>query len=213
MSEALDQVPELASAEVQQAATFRFTFAEERWEWSEEAARLHGYQPGEVVPTTELLVSHKHPEDRTRFQETVAEMLTHHSAFSSTHRIIDKQGRVHTVAVIAKTIVDEDGEVIGTDGFYLDLDEVVDDRLEEQVQKFRQNRAGIEQVKGMLMMTYGISDDRAFDLLRWRSQEDNVKVVELCERIAKRVLAEARPDIGMRRTLDHILLTAGQQPD
>ena len=43
---------------------FRFWFIGQRWEWSDEVALMHGYEPGSVVPTTELLLSHKHPEDR-----------------------------------------------------------------------------------------------------------------------------------------------------
>jgi len=48
------------------AGWFRFYFAnegEERWEWSPETARIHGYEPGTVTPTTDLVMSHKHPED------------------------------------------------------------------------------------------------------------------------------------------------------
>jgi hypothetical protein len=44
--------------------SFRFWFAGERWEWSDEVARMHGYEPGSVAPTTKLLLSHKHPDDR-----------------------------------------------------------------------------------------------------------------------------------------------------
>jgi hypothetical protein len=35
--------------------SFRFWFVGQTWEWSDELARMHGYEPGEVVPTTELL--------------------------------------------------------------------------------------------------------------------------------------------------------------
>ncbi len=40
--------------------------ANQAWECSGEDARLHGYAPGTVQPTTtELLLSHKHSEDRS----------------------------------------------------------------------------------------------------------------------------------------------------
>ena len=35
----------------------------------------------------------------------------------------------------------------------------------------------------MLMLIYGLSGDAAFDLLRWRSQETNVKLRLLAEQI------------------------------
>ena len=48
---------------------FRFWFVGQRWEWSDELARMHGYEPGAVTPTTELVLSHKHPDDRRHVQE------------------------------------------------------------------------------------------------------------------------------------------------
>ncbi|MDL9935268.1 PAS and ANTAR domain-containing protein [Gordonia sp. ABSL1-1] len=192
-------------------ATFRFYFTDEHWEWSDEAAILHGYQPGEVVPTTDLLTRHKHPEDRARFEGTVAEMLAHRTPFSSRHRIIDTRGKVHSVAVIAKTFADAEGTVIGTEGFYLDLDEhiesLVNPRIEEHVQRFRSGRAVIEQVKGMMMLVYGISDERAFEVLTWRSQEENVKVTDLCAAICARV-GEIAIAADNRRAFDQLLLTS-----
>lgn len=44
--------------------SFRFLLADQRWEWSAEVARMHGYEPGNVVPTTELVLAHKHPDDK-----------------------------------------------------------------------------------------------------------------------------------------------------
>ncbi|WP_201788937.1 hypothetical protein [Amycolatopsis orientalis] len=52
--------------------SFRFHFADQSWEWSDDVARLHGYAPGTVQPTTELLLSHKHPEDRDTVAGTLA---------------------------------------------------------------------------------------------------------------------------------------------
>ncbi|MFI6045255.1 PAS domain-containing protein [Nocardia sp. NPDC051321] len=51
--------------------SFRFWFATQCWEWSPEVYRMHGYSPGEVQPTTELLLSHKHPEDRAQVAELI----------------------------------------------------------------------------------------------------------------------------------------------
>ncbi|MDT5224274.1 MAG: hypothetical protein QOG19_1681, partial [Mycobacterium sp.] len=48
---------------------FRYLIREDRWEWSDEVARMHGYEPGTVTPTSQLLLKHKHPDDKP----TVAE--------------------------------------------------------------------------------------------------------------------------------------------
>src|SRR6478609_7182477 len=42
----------------------------DRWEWSDEVARIHGYEPDQVAPTTELMLSHKHPDDRRHVAQT-----------------------------------------------------------------------------------------------------------------------------------------------
>lgn len=41
--------------------TFQYFIDGQRWVWSDTIARIHGYQPGQVQPTTDLLLSHKHP--------------------------------------------------------------------------------------------------------------------------------------------------------
>jgi hypothetical protein len=53
-----------ADADFDNVGAFRFWFVGQHWEWSDEVARMHGYEPGTVVLTTELLLSHKHPDDR-----------------------------------------------------------------------------------------------------------------------------------------------------
>jgi hypothetical protein len=34
--------------------SFRYIVREDRWEWSDEVARMHGYRPGSITPTTDL---------------------------------------------------------------------------------------------------------------------------------------------------------------
>src|SRR6185437_15627723 len=80
----------------------------------------HGYQPEDVEPTTELLLQHKHPEDRER----VAAILDHvrnGKPFSSRHRIIDAAGRTRCVVVAGDRMVDDNRALIGTSGFYIDV--------------------------------------------------------------------------------------------
>ncbi len=108
------------------------------------------------------------------------------AAFSSRHRIRDVHGRIHHVIVVGNQLRDDSGQVVGSDGFYVDLTAYEDDRRSEmsaQVAEFAEHRAAIEQAKGMLMVVYGIDAAAAFDLLRWRSQQANVKLRLLAEQI------------------------------
>jgi hypothetical protein len=59
----------------QRVGWFRFYFDDQRWEWSEQVQRMHGYEPGTVTPTTELVLEHKHPNDRRQVKKTIDEML------------------------------------------------------------------------------------------------------------------------------------------
>ena len=86
----------LAGGSPQRAGWFRFYFADQRWEWSEQVQRMHGYEPGTVTPTTELVLEHKHPEDRGQVATTIDEILDTHQAFSTRHRIIDTTDRCTT---------------------------------------------------------------------------------------------------------------------
>ncbi|ETW21797.1 hypothetical protein MGAST_23670 [Mycobacterium gastri 'Wayne'] len=42
---------------------------------------MHGYEPGSVVPTTKLLLSHKHPDDRAHVQDLLVYRVSAEQAF------------------------------------------------------------------------------------------------------------------------------------
>ncbi|HTY30645.1 PAS and ANTAR domain-containing protein [Mycobacterium sp.] len=202
----------LAGGSPQRMGTFRFYFEGERWEWCDQVARLHGYEPGTVTPTTELVLAHKHPDDRNHIAATLDDIRRNHGAFSTRHRIIDVQGNIRPVVVVANQLVDAAGNVVGTEGFYIDVTpsgHEQQDALTAEVAKFSKNRAVIEQAKGMLMVIYGVDETTAFDLLRWRSQGHNVKLRPLARQIAIEFLALSRRDAHpLRSAYDNIVLTA-----
>lgn len=53
----------LGAGAPQRIGWFRFYFDDGRWEWSPQVEKMHGYGPGSVTPTTEMVLSHKHPDD------------------------------------------------------------------------------------------------------------------------------------------------------
>ncbi|HWF68075.1 MAG TPA: PAS and ANTAR domain-containing protein [Mycobacterium sp.] len=196
----------------QRVGWFRFYFEDQRWEWSDQVQRMHGYQPGTVAPTTELVLAHKHPDDRRQVAETIEDMLHTHRAFSTRHRIIDISGAVHHVVVVGDQLTDHQDVVIGTHGYYVDItptsDRTHDDLITAKVAEITEHRAVIEQAKGMLMLVYGLDPAAAFDLLRWRSQESNVKLRRLAQQIVEDFCAVRDKAIGSRSAFDHMLLTA-----
>src|SRR5690349_5775655 len=203
----------LAGGEPQRIGWFRFYFADERWEWSPQVERMHGYQPGTIQPTTDLVLSHKHPDDYGQVAATLDEIRRTAGAFSTRHRIVDTHGDVHDVVVVGDQIFDEAGAVVGTHGFYIDVSPTAtrahDERLSEAVAEIAQARSGIEQAKGMLMLVYRISADSAFELLKWRSQETNTKLRALAEQIVQDFLDLPYDEVLPARSVyDRLLLTA-----
>jgi ANTAR domain/PAS fold len=173
---------------------------------------MHGYEATAIVPTTEMVLSHKHPDDYRQIADTLALIRQTRQAFSSRHRIRDLQGGEHHVVVVGDQMRDENDSVIGTHGFYVDItpaEKARQDHLTAEVAKITQSRAAIEQAKGMLMAIYGIDSQAAFDLLRWRSQVTNVKLRPLAEQIATDFLAVAHDEaLPQRSVYDNLLLTA-----
>lgn len=200
--------------------SFTYDFATGTFHWSAEVAALHGYPSEPMTVDAELVLSHKHPEDRGRVDELYQEVLLTRSALSSRHRIVDCAGNVHRVAVISQNRVDTSQSPVGLDGFYLDLteefdkktsqdfDQAVDEAVDVAVSEFTAHRSVIEQAKGMVMMAYSIPADRAFDVLKWRSQQSNTKIRMLCELIVKRAVDEVSLAGDSRTKFDEILLSA-----
>jgi PAS fold/ANTAR domain len=201
----------LAGGAPQRVGWFRFYFDDQRWEWSEQVQRMHGYAPGTVTPTTELVLAHKHPEDRGQVAATIDDILNTHKPFSTRHRIVDTSGNVRYVVVVGDRLYDGRGAVIGTHGFYVDVSRLPDpdneDRVTAKLAEIAENRAAIEQTKGMLMLIYGIDDDAAFNLLKWLSQEANIKLRLLAGQISED-FRNAGPAIASRSEFDQLLLTA-----
>lgn len=192
---------------------FRFYFADQRWEWSPQVARMHGYRPGEIEPTTELVLSHKHPDDRDVVAALIDDIRRTSKTFSNRHRIVDVQGAVHNVVVVGDELADDEGAVVGTQGFYVDvsplLEQVHEEAVTEAVAEIAEARGSIEQAKGMLMLVYRIDADAAFEVLKWRSQETNVKLRLFAEQLAADFVGlDYDETLPARATFDRLLLTA-----
>lgn len=209
-TEAVEQA--LAGGTPQRAGWFRFYFEDQRWEWSEQVQRLHGYEPGTVTPTTEVVLSHKHPDDRGQVAATINDMVERRQAFSTRHRIVDTKGDVHHVVVVGDQLCDDNNEVIGTHGFYIDVTPTVtknsEDAITAKVAAIAQRRGVIDQAKGMLMLVYGVDEDAAFNLLKSISQVRNMKLWPLAQQITADFAALGREAITSRSRFDQCLLTA-----
>lgn len=89
--------------------------------------------------------------------------------------------------VVGDAVTDDDGRIVATRGVYVDVTDSFNVELQqsitEELDVIIAHREIIDQAKGMLMAIYRINADAAFGLLRWRSQELNVKLFVIAEKI------------------------------
>jgi hypothetical protein len=192
----------------QTVGRFEYRYDSDTWTWSDTVARLHGYEPGEVEPTTDLVLSHKHPDD---LAEVKGLLRQSEAPFGSRHRIRTTTGDIRNVVVVGDAVTDADGRITATRGFYVDITASFNTDLQHSITNELQvivpQREIIEQAKGMLMVTYQISADAAFGILRWRSQEHNVKLATIAERLVADLPALHSGHPALRAPVDHYLMT------
>ncbi|WP_456846386.1 ANTAR domain-containing protein [Cellulomonas sp. P5_C6] len=176
------------------AGRFRFTPTAGRWWWSDEMFRIHGMEPGDVVPTRDLFLSHVHPADRPRVAEVVA-AHGDREARSCEYRLVDLSGVEREVMLAVAT--DGPGGSVGSSGFLLDAggarEAAVACRVNEQLDVALASHAAIDQAKGVLMLTYGIDSDSAFAMLRASSQQHNVRLLQLAADVVSAVAGGLEP--------------------
>ena len=191
MSNGLDQAIEALSAGTPPPLG-RFRFNGAAWTWTDEMFAMHGFAPGEVVPSGELMLAHIHPDEVPGARLVFKQALLSGLPYASYHHLVDAGGRRRTVLVTGWGRLDDRGEVVELAGTMVDLTEVVHTDTQVEVSAaiagVTKHRAVIEQAKGMLMLALGLHPDDAFDVLRAHSQNNNIKGHDLAERLTSTVL-------------------------
>ncbi|HLN78977.1 MAG TPA: PAS and ANTAR domain-containing protein [Nocardioidaceae bacterium] len=183
---------------LQPVGRYCFHLRDQRWEWSPEMYRIHGFEPGEVVPTTALVMRHKHPAESEVGRRQIAEAVHSGEPFSFRQRIVNASGNVRTVVVVGAGVTDETGRVIEVRGYMVDVSRALRQDCSSAVAAAFEHRGLIEQSKGMLMLIHGTSADAAFRLLQQASQHSNTKLHVLAERLVA-LLTQPSGARGMKR--------------
>jgi len=140
-SRTLTALTALAGGRSEAVARFRYEVPTDTWWWSEEMFALHGFAVNEVTPTTELLLAHKHPEDRARTAGRLTAVLDGGDPFCCRHRIVDETGRVRTVLSLGAGRSDGAGAVRSVEGYFVDITDAVRLMSEEQAREAVQRSA------------------------------------------------------------------------
>jgi hypothetical protein len=115
------------------------------------------------------------------------------------------------VVVVGDPVTDADGRTVATRGFYIDITDSFNADLQQSItdelQVIVSHREVIDQAKGMLMLIYQLSADAAFAVLVWRSQELNVKLATVAEKLVAELPDLVNAHQAMRAPIDHYLLT------
>lgn len=191
------------------------SLSDDTWYWSDEMYVIHGFAPGEVVPTTELVLRHKHPADLERSQRLVQTAAQLGTPFSNPHRIVDAQGRVHDVLSVGRGFTDADGELVEVSGYTVDLTATQRDDLqpaiEEALRGAMEHRGVIEQAKGGLMVAFRLDADGAFELLRQVSNRENIKLNDLARRVVDE-LERLQPGPESETAMQELLVRVARAP-
>lgn len=170
---------------------FTYMVDDDQWAWSGGLYALHGYQPYEVVATTELMLQHKHPDDVARTLDVLEEVIRTGNPFSCYHRVVDAQGRIRSVLSVGRGLIGPHGRVEHITGFFVDLSEVRREEVQHDVEaallEIAQTRLVIEQAKGIVMLAAGCDADQAFAILRNTSTRTNVKLNQVARDLVQRV--------------------------
>jgi PAS domain S-box-containing protein len=208
----LDQA--LSGGQAQSVGRFKYFINEERWEWSDEVQRIHGYEHGEMpTPSTETVLSHKHPDDYSHVVGALEDTRRSKAAFSTRYRMIDKQGKEHRITVVGDLMYDDAGAVLGTQGFVIDVssaEATYQQRVSDGIAYAVDRRAAIEQAKGMIGVVYGLDEAAAFELLVWLSQRSNIKLRTLAERLVIRFRELSSPALPVRGVYDNALMSLSE---
>ncbi len=175
-----------ASAECP-SGTFKLHVASGKMEWSEGMYGIHGLKQGEVVPTFELFMAHKHQLDRERIRELWADLLNGGGQGALLHRVIDVRGKERRVFSAIQAAAEPSGQVDYVRGFMVDVTQSLriesQHAAEEAIEGAYGHKALIEQAKGIVMALQGVDGPAAFQVLATRSQHANTKLHIVAEEL------------------------------
>jgi hypothetical protein len=90
--------------------------------WSDSVHRLHGYEPGQIVPSSALTFHHKHPEDLYGCVDALHAGMLEKRLVVHEHRLVDAQRQPRAVVMVCRPVSDCEGRTRSLRGFLLPSD-------------------------------------------------------------------------------------------
>lgn len=194
---ASDHLP--TAGDVAPVGRFAADLSTGHWRWSDQAYRIHGCEPSEMVPSTAVVLAHTHPDDREQVRNVLERATRSHEPFSTVHRIVDADGRDRTVSIVGEARHDLAGASDTSDqlvGYMQDLTDTVRDLAAQQadasLRDAVRSRRDIEQAKAIVALLLDVDDDVAFGVLRNESEVRNTPLRELSRDLVARARTTGR---------------------
>jgi PAS domain S-box-containing protein len=107
--------------------------------WSDETFRIFEYEPGEVDPTLDLLLSHVHPEDIKSLRKRLDQAILNLAPIEGEYRIIDRHGSVKYLYTRVRVKKNPTTNSVALIGFNLDMTEQkqADIQLQKNEQEYK----------------------------------------------------------------------------
>ncbi len=189
--------------------TFRFDTHSGRMSWSDSFSAILGFVAGDIVPSLDLLAAHQHPDDRAALDEGLRLLLETGEPLARRYRIVDARRQVRFVLATGSAELGRDGTVVAVSGFLVDLTEGLRDYNADQVTRAvlrsAESRPTIEQAKGIVMASFDLTDEQAFNLLRLHSSYSNVKLRDVAAAVVRGIADPALAALAPRPRVASIL--------
>lgn len=118
----------------------------------------------------------------------------------------------HVLVIVADRLVDDSGVVTGAHGFYVDItdgyEKDVQRTLNVVLEDITRARGVISQAIGMVRLVHDVSEERAFEVLRWLWSRTNTKSRDIAAQLVADAGARSIVPAAAKNDFDRLLLSA-----
>ena len=192
---------EAAKALAESFGEATYDYATQTWHWDASTYRvLHLTDDG--GDPYELIFSRMLPDDRDRIAAELQAAIDNAVGLAGQYRFRDDDGHIRSISFIGDVEKDTDGNPVTLRGLAFDVTEQVRLAATEAVQSATRSRAAIEQVKGALMLSYGLDDAASFAILARYSQASNLKLATIAQRVVEQMSQKRDSSVTLLQMLD-----------
>lgn len=182
-------------------AVMRYMKDTATWCWSPEAFALHGFDVGDVVPTTSLLLAHIEPEHRAAW----AALLEPRSYACSPTFARLRRADGETRHVVGLRRHDCDGIIVDVADVTALVAAEGSRQATERITALAHSLATVEQAKGVLAAVYGVDVQSALAILEAVADRTGLGVNQLAHELMQQVATRDEPSPTLTDSLASLL--------